>query len=369
MNILIVGELSGFAKHLKQGFTALGHQVIVTIAGDGWKNFTGDGDDILYSQYPIRILGCKIPHSGVFSSVCANRKISLMLKKRYAEKQIDLIIVVNYYFLSSSWYHAGVKLSFLKHNIDKGAKLIMCVCGGEPATRYNNPDLMKEWGITDLGSKKEKGYSFLLKHANAIIPTTYGYYDAIFNYVKYVQFDTNKITKAIPVPITIDPECNIKSCVGRKIVIFHGIIRPQMKGTYYIKPAMERIEKEFPDRVECICKGNMPYDEYVKIFKDVDILIDQAAGEDGWGLNAAIGAMKGKCVLVSCGEKTANNMGFANLPFVEIFRNEEQIYKTLKSLVLHPEEIDRLKKESRSFMESYCDCKIIAQQYLNSVMK
>lgn len=367
MNILIVGELSGFAKHLKNGLVSLGHYVVITMTGDGWKNIQGEKDDILYSQYNLRCLGHTIPHSSFFSTIKANHIIKKELSKRLISKHVDLIIVINYQFLSSNWYRAGVKTSFIKKQIDCGAKLIMSVCGGDPATRYSHPDVYKLWGENNAGPTRDNRYSFLLKYANVIIPTTYGYYDAIINYVNCVKFDTKKIQRALPLPITIDSEPNFKSCIGRKIIIFHGIIRPQMKGTYYIQPAMDRIQKEYPDKVECICKGNMPYNEYVKLFENIDILIDQAAGEDGWGVNAAIGAMKGKCVLVSCGEKTANNMGIKKLPFVEIERDENQIYETLKGLVLHPKEIDRIKNESREFIEQYCDCKIVAVQYLDSV--
>ena len=37
MNILIIGEFSAFAKHLKNGFKKLGHQVTIVHAGDSFK--------------------------------------------------------------------------------------------------------------------------------------------------------------------------------------------------------------------------------------------------------------------------------------------------------------------------------------------
>lgn len=366
MNVLIIGEFSAFAKHLKAGFKQLGHNVTITQDGDGWKNIEGDKDDICYKEYALRFRGRNIPHTGFISVIKANYFIKKELRRRYRDHNIDLIIVINYIFTSSTYKQAGVKLSFIKDRINKGTKLILAVCGGDPAMRYTYPEIYREWGQEPFPIHDDR-YTFLVAHAHKIIPTTYLYYEAIHNYNSYESFDVGKISRAIPLPMTIEEKCQISSCLERKIVIFHGIIRPLMKGTFFIQPAMERIQKEFPDRVVCICKGNMPYDEYVKVFEDVDILIDQASGGNGWGVNAAIGAMKGKCVLTTCGPENGENMGIPDIPFVQIKRDENHIYETLKHLVLNPEEIDKIKLKSRNFMEQYCNCRKVAQRYLESV--
>ena len=49
MNILIIGEFSGFAKHLKNGFFQLGHNVTIIHNGDSWKKISGI-DDIIYRK-------------------------------------------------------------------------------------------------------------------------------------------------------------------------------------------------------------------------------------------------------------------------------------------------------------------------------
>lgn len=364
MNILIVGEFSAFAKHLKNGFIKMGHEVTVIMTGDGWKEIKGDKDDICYKINSLHFLGRSIPKSFLFYVRGANKYIDQKLHEKYDGKHLDLIIVINYSFLSCSWYQVGVKLSFIKNAIERGSKMIMSVCGGDPSTMCYKPELYKEWGIKPK-LKYDKRYSFLLKYSDVIIPTAYSYYLAVKNYATRESFDINKLTNAIPLPITVDNDYSLSSCVGRKIVIFHGIIRPKMKGSYYIQPAMERLQKEFPDRVTCICRGGMPYDEYVKVFNGVDVLIDQASGGDGgWGINATIGAMKGKCVLVSCGDKCEEHMGIPNIPFVNIKRDESDIYETLKKLIMNPTEIDRTKVESRRFVEKYCNSELIAEIYI-----
>lgn len=366
MNIIIVGEFSAFAKHLKRGFSDLGHHVVVISNGDGWKRIKGDINDIQYSDTNLTFKGKSIPYSFVYNVIKSNILIKKGLRKAFNARPIDLIIVVNYIFLSSSWTQAGVKLGYIQKQLLSGTKLIMSVCGGDPAYRLTYPDRLKEWGYTVPVEDEDVRFSFLLKNAQSIIPTSFSYYHAIEYYSSFHRVDLNKLSKAIPLPITIKKDVVIHSCVGRKIVIFHGIIRPRMKGTYFIQPAMKRIQLDFPDRVECICKGHMAYDEYLKVFDKIDILIDQASG-NGWGMNSAIGAMMGKCVLVSCGKENGENMSIPDIPFVEIKRNEDSIYETLKMLIQHPEEIDRIKMSSRSFAERYCDSRIVARQYIEAV--
>lgn len=362
MNVLIIGEFSAFAKHLKNGFERLGHRVIITLTGDGWKNLSATGEDILYSERILKFRGKVIPGSSHLFAPKTNSFIERELNKRFQDK-IDLIIVVNYSFLSSNRFQTGVSLKFVKNQLTNGAKLIMMVCGGDPSQQYSFPDYYKNMGY-NIPMKDER-FDFLLRNAHVVVPTIYSYYYSVKLYCEKFGYSADKIYHAIPLPMTLD-SYEIHTCINRKIVIFHGVIRPVSKGTPIIKAAMNRIQHDFPDRVECVCKGGLPYDEYVKLFDSVDILIEQTY-HNGWGMNAAIGAMKGKCVLAPCGPENEENMGIEYIPFVRIGPDCEQIYQALKELILNPERIDQIKSESRRFVENHCECSIVAKDYLKSV--
>ena len=362
MNILIIGEFSSFARHLKSGFVVLGHNVTIVQSGDGWKSLAQE-EDIVVRNQTWNINGRRILGSNRILAIINNIKTCRALKKKC--RQPGLIIVVNYEFLSKNITDAGVSLRYISRCIKGGAKLIMNECGKSIAGAYFN----KNFYCDLLGQKallKERRYTYLLRKSDAIIPTSYCYYEQLMAYAEVCSFDFNKITRAIPLPITINKDAVIDSCEGRKIVVFHGVIRPKAKGTPFIEAAMERLQEEFPDKVLCVCRGGIPYDEYVKLFDRVDILIDQTY-LNGWGMNAIIGAMKGKCVLTSCGPENGENMGIENIPFVRITPDVEQIYETLKELVENPKRIESLKKQSRKFAEEYCDSRIIAKRYLNTV--
>ena len=366
MNILIVGEFSGFAKHLKNGFKKLGHNVTIVMTPDSFKKFKGDKDDILYG-YNISLLGRPIRGTALMLNPLRAKLIRKKLSRKYKQNKPDIIIVINYNFITTSRYDSGTPLSFLKEQVQRGSKLIMVCCGGDPAYTYTYPELLRQWGHGDrIGQLHDDRYSWLLQSSHVIIPMAVSYYDAIINYSNYEKYDTTKVVHSIPPPMTVDDKVTFDSCVGRKIVIFHGIVRPREKGTPFIQEAMNRLEAERPDKVECICRGGMPYDEYIKIYKSVDILVDQTYGR-GFGMQSLTGAMKGKCVLVSNSDENNKDMGFDDVPFVQIKPDSEQIYQTLKDLVLNPARIDEIKTASRRFVENHCECSVVAKRYLNSV--
>ncbi len=364
MNILIIGEFSSFAKHLKAGFEALGHRVAITFNGDGWKKLKPDGLDILYGVKGYKIMGIPIRGLGLLAVPQENRRIQRSLDRIFPNGP-DLIVCINYKFLSSNSFQAGVTIKYIKKCLARGAKLIMSECGASMAGNYFRKEWFDSHGYPNLKTK-EKRYSFLLRSSDVIIPTVYHYYEQLMAYAEYHPFDVSKVTRSIPLPITIDNNAHINRIENRKVVVFHGVIRPIEKGTPFIKEAMDRLQAEMPERVECFCLGGMPYDEYVKLFDRVDILIDQAYF-NGWGMNATIGAMKGKCVMVSCGPENAENMGIPEIPFVQIGPDSEQIYQTLKALVLNPERIDAIKEKSREFAVNHCETSHIAQRYLECV--
>lgn len=364
MNILIVGEYSGFSKHLKKGFKDLGHNVSIVMTPDSFKKFESDDDDILYG-YRLSLFGKTIKGSGFILSPFKALQVRNKLKRRYKESQPDLIIVINYVFITTSFFKPGTPLSFLKKQLKRGSKIIMSSCGWDPANYYSQGDLLKNIG-KDNTSKLiyDPRFSWLLDNSVSIVPTAFIYYDSLVKYDSYYKFDTSKIHKCVPLPITIDKDYTIEPCrLNKKIVIFHGIIRPNEKGTVYIQKAMNRLQIEMPDKVECICRGGIPYDEYVKLLKKIDILVDQTYG-NGWGMNAIIGAMKGKCVLAPCGKENRENMELPNVPFIQIGPDSDLIYNVLKELVLSPKHIYEIKVKSREFAVNYCEASHIANQYI-----
>ena len=101
---------------------------------------------------------------------------------------------------------------------------------------------------------------------------SYGYAEAWRN----SKF-TKKFTVCPTIPAPMDTSKYIpKNEIKDKIVVFHGIIRPEGKGTKFIVEAMNRLQENYTDKVECIARGGMPIGEYLQVLDRTNILVDPA---------------------------------------------------------------------------------------------
>lgn len=362
MNILIVGEFSAFSKHLKNGFQELGHNVVVVTKGDGFKQLNGDANDIKY-QIPKGLWN--IPATRILYAPIENCRLFKSLDRIHRP---DLIIVINLVFVTDSVFSVGVPLKYIAKCKKKGTKIISTICGRDPTIAYY-PELRYcedkyPNGLYKYRQRHKKRFNRLLKLSDTIIPIGYDYYYAVNRYCQDNGINTY-ISHSIPLPITI-METEISSCVGRRIVIFHGIIREDFKGTKYFLEALERIKQEYPDKVEIIVDGKMPYDEYVTELKKMDILLDQT-NSYGMGINAELGMMMGKVVFTGNEPENEDDMQLGKSPAINAIPNSSYIYMKLKELVDNPEEIERIKKESRAFALTHLASPVVAGRYIQLI--
>jgi len=368
MRILIVGEFSGFAKNLKSGFSDLGHKVTIVSSGDGFKKIDTDEDDIKFSNRRLKLFGKYIPKSYLLFAPFENKKIQRKLN--LISESIDIVIVINSVFTTNTIFSTGVNIKYIDKLLSKGSKLVVSCCGGDPANRKYYSDL-RYWkeifpqGIKYPKKQQQELFNMLLLKSQIIIPTSYVYFYTIVKYSKCNDFKVN-ISNVIPLPIQIN-DYNFKSCIGRKIVIFHGVIRETAKGTKYFLSALEKIKENFGDKIEVIVDGKMPYNEYIKLLDKVDILLDQT-NSYGMGVNAVLGLMKGKVVLGGNEKENEENMGLGKVPVINVIPDSDYIYNVLKELILNPEKIDKIKLESRKFAVEKLDAKIIAKRYLDLLL-
>lgn len=367
MRILIIGEYSGFAKELKNGFSALGHKVTIVSSGDGFKKIENDINDIRYNLKDLKILGYHVPKSQLFFAPKENWK--LQKKLNLISEQIDIVLIINYKFLSNTVLKVGTQIKYIAKLLSNNAKLVMLCCGGDPALRNNFNDGNLKYkseiypnGISRKETKKDLRFEFLIKYSEVIIPTSYEYFDSIKRHKSRIKYNKN-VSNVIPLPIKIS-NYSVNSCIGRKIIILHGVIREQGKGTKYFLSALNLIKKEFPDKVDIIIDGKMSYGDYIKLLDRVDILLDQTNAY-GIGMNAALGLMKGKVVLGGNEDENEINMNIGKVPVINVIPNVDYIYNVLKDLILNPYKIDNIKLASRKFAEQHLGAEIVTQRYLD----
>lgn len=368
MRILIIGEYSAFAKHLKTGFKCLGHEVFIVQTGDGFKAIKGDSNDMTYECQNYKIFNLPIYKSYHLRAPLVMKSV----RKKVSELPfLDIIVVINAFFVARNIFYPGILLSEIKKRQNHGTKVIMSACGNDPAFHLAHHDGLFKYSEELFGCPKfkipllrSKEFDWLIKHANVIIPTSYGYWHSMSYYLKMKEIQGN-LHSPVPLPISIeDTQCT--SSRGRKIVIFHGVIREQFKGTQYFIEAMDKLQKKYPDKVDCRIDGKMPYDQYMELFKEMDILLDQT-NSYGMGINAEIGMMKGKVVFTGNEPENIKALGFDYIPVVNAKPNVDYLFAELERLILNPQMVDDLKKQARSFAVRNFDSTIVARKYLSIV--
>lgn len=365
MNILILGDFSSLAINLKAGFKELGHRVVNVRTADGFKNFHGGDDDIIYTtNRRLSFWGFKLPKSHLFTAIRDNKLLRKSVKNSC--EFFDLIIIINEVFVSTSIFYTGVSIDYILNQKKRGSKVVMYSCGGDTALRmfgkmlkYNHIAFPK--GRKSPSRNAKIKFNEIVKFSDFICTISYSYFATIKKYCE--QYSIVKPIHCISVPVIID-SYKFNSCIGRKIKIFHGRSRPD-KGSVFIEEALRRIQQEFSDKVDVMVFQPMEYSKYIQQFDGIDILIDQTNGY-GVGMNAALGLMKGLVVLGGNEPEDVECMGRIS-PVLNLTPDSSQIYSIIKNLVLNPSKIDAIKKLSRRFAEENLKASIVASKVLSAL--
>ena len=151
------------------------------------------------------------------------------------------------------------------------------------------------------------------------------------------------------------------------VVFFIGIQRSRSayKGTDIMLRALERVEKELPDKVRAVRVESVPFAEYRTLMLGSDVILDQLYSYTP-AMNA-LEAMAQGLVVVGGGEpENYAILGEESLrPIINVEPDEESVYEALRDLALHPERLPRLKADTLAYIQRHHDHLKVAQQYLN----
>lgn len=369
MRIIIIGEFSSFAKNLSSGFRQIGHDCFVFSWGDSFKKIEQDNGYTVFTPQPVK-------NSYSFNRI-RNRigyyfsryKLLKQVSKMSKEGKWDVVFIINPSFIKKRRFDNFFSREMILEIVAKPSSIYLSACGSDvPYYDYWDKHNWKNRELINL-NKIEKGvlspkevihHLYCSSFINKVIPIMYDYAEA------WRHSDYSKkfvVCPTIPLPVDIDKiECSNE--INGKIVVFHGIIRPKAKGTDYIVSAMEKLERMYPDKVECHAKGGIPLNDYLKLLHRTNILIDQVyAGSSG--MNALYALAMGKVVLGGNEPENSKEYKIPHIPIINIGPDSELIFKELEKLVLNPQLIRRLSAESREYVKNYHDAKLIAQKYID----
>ena len=352
MDILLYGEYSSLHRFLKEGLQQIGnHSIRLISGGDGWKKIPGRDFDpptrkgngiYAYAKYlwewvdfidrQIHFDVVQFINAGAFPRPIARilinklRKSNRCLSLLCAGDDYELVLLYRKHFFKHSHY------DFEKKSL----------------VRYKKTTVM---GRLSIANEK-----YMANQVDIIIPSLYEY---SLGYAGKNMYDI------IPFPINLDGLEYQPNIPKGKIVFFHGINRELAKGTPFIRAALNRLAERYPNDVDVIINQRMPYNEYVQVMRRANVIVDQCCG-NGYGINACLSMAQGKVTMAGNDPTQRPSINSEFCPIVHVEPDADQIYAQFEFLLENRRNFEQWGYESRKYVETYHECKMIAQKYVDA---
>ena len=357
MRILLLGEYSNVHATLAEGLRQMGHEVTVASNGDFWKDYHRDVD---LSRTSGRLGGLKL----------LARVYSLLPSWR----GFDVVQLINPMFLELRAERLFHIYRYLRRN---NKKMVLGAFGMDwywvYECTYKKPLRYSDFNIGDklrtnesaqreqsdwLGTSKERLNKMIAEDCDAIVTGLYEYQ------VCYEPYFPQK-TQFIPYPIKMSAHPTISEEKPDKLRLFIGISRnrSEYKGTDIMLRAAEAIHEKHPDLLEIIKAEGVPFSQYQQMMESSDALMDQLYSYTP-AMNALLALSKGIIVIGGGEPENYEILGESQLrPIVNVLPTYESVCQELERLVLHPELIPVLKRQSIEYVNRYHDYLKVAVQY------
>ena len=221
--------------------------------------------------------------------------------------------------------------------------------------------VIKEWKESAKGELSQ----YISNDCDAIIACLYEY---------WVSYQKEFPQKTHFIPLPIKPKTSIQileNRTGHPVRFFLGIKRELMgyKGTDIFYRALNRLKKHYPEQCEVTVVEDLPFDEYQNRMKQQDIILDQAYSYTP-AMNA-LEAMSQGLVCVGGGEEENYKIIHEKelRPIINILPDENNVYQALEQLILHPERIPMLQKQSIEYVTKHHHYVDVARKYAEIYQK
>ena len=375
MRILLFGEYSNFHNTLKAGLEKNGYSVLLSGRKDGFKSFNLDLslEPKLFKLYPLRKLKNLFYLLFKFDLSGFEIFINFFINRNHF-KGFDVVQLINEYPLKTTPYLDTLILKFIfKHN----KKVILSACGDDVTylTYLMKSDLSHHILTPFLNNKKLKPYfrhslnylkpsyeklsKFVIKNVTHIIPGDFDYEMAYQN--------LPKVKPLIPFPVNLKKNRFHPMEVLGKVKIFHGINRSNYykKGNDVFVQALKQIREKYTDKIEIVQVESIPYKDYIKLYNESHILLDQTYAYDQ-GYNALEAMSQGKVVFSGFSDEFKSHYKITKKIGIHTTPNVEEIVENLSWLIENPKEITEISKNAREYIETHHDYEKVAKTYIES---
>ena len=152
-----------------------------------------------------------------------------------------------------------------------------------------------------------------------------------------------------------------------KAIVFIGINRERSayKGTDIMLKAALDIRNRYTDRIELRIAESVPFAQYRQMMDGSDAILDQLYSYTP-SMNSLLAMSKG---IICIGGGEPENYEIINetelRPIINVEPTYESVYHELEQLVLHPERIPELKRQSIEYVRKHHDYIKVARQYVD----
>lgn len=375
MRILLVGEYSNVHNTLAQGLRNLGHEVVVASNGDFWKDYPRD-IDLLRIHEDGKGLLVKI--FNVMHLLQFLLRLMLALPKM---RGFDVVQIINPNFVSLKGERHLWLYRYLRRNNKKVVLgvygddyyFVDCMTKKKPLrySDYNRGEVDVYTEYSDrirakwLGTAFEQVSRYIAADSDVIIAGAYEYW-LPYNLSKDRDAKQRLLREKLHlVPFPVELPNKMIATKSDKLRVFIGISRGRsvFKGTDIMLRVAEDLLAKYPDRMELRKAEGVPFDEYKKMIDSSDVLLDQIYAY-GPGMNALLAMSKGMIVFSGGEPEHYDSMGEMDCrPIINTLPSYDYIYKKLEWLILHPEEVERLKRQSREYVERNHEYVKVARRY------
>lgn len=371
MKILLIGEASFLHNTLKKGLVERGHRVTTMSDGNGWHDAPRDID---------------LRRDGRWGKLGGLRVVWQLLRHLPQLCGNDVVQIHNYQFVPLMYRWNTLLLRFLKltnRRVVKGCfgddpQIFRRQAQGVPAYsdtywsgQLQNAEQHRDRIAEVIEHGAEASWRKTTHMADALVACLYEYW------LDYNEPPYAAKLHYIPLPIECEEmvrwcDGEMVKCVGNDapshpLTILIGLQpkRDFMKGAMKIAAFVEEVARRHPGKVQIKYVEGVPYDEYMHLLAEADVLVDQLYSYTP-SMNSLAAMARGTVVIGGGEEEYYEFIGEKTLrPIINVRPDvpDEENITAIERALFTDGMLERMAQESIQFVHKYHDYRLVAKQY------
>lgn len=389
MKILLIGEASFLHNTLKKGLVERGHRVTTMSDGNGWHDAPRDID---------------LRRDGRWGKLGGLRVVWQLLRHLPQLCGNDVVQIHNYQFVPLMYRWNTLLLRFLKltnRRVVKGCfgddpQIFRRQAQGVPAYsdtywsgQLQNADQHRDRIAEVIEHGAEASWRKTTHMADALVACLYEYW-LDYNEPPYAE-------KLHYIPLPIECEEMVRWCDGEMVkCVGNDTLSPShpndsqlptnlttspphpltlliglqpkrdfMKGAMKIATFVEEVARRHPGKVQIKYVEGVPYDEYMHLLAEADVLVDQLYSYTP-SMNSLAAMARGTVVIGGGEEEYYEFIGEDTLrPIINVRPDvpDEENIAAIERALFTDGTLERMAQESIQFVHKYHDYRLVAKQY------